>query len=416
MLEAGESRSNPYDEDRARECGALNDRLRNLATRRALLDGEEARALRDAERLDVHEQFGFGSLLSYLEHVFGYTPRVALDRLRVARALEALPLVTEALDTNALCYTAVRELTRVATATTEQAWLDAARDKPVGVIANLVAGHKQGDAPTDAPDAAIVERPYNLDLLPEVVGRLREVRADMDHEVGRRVTDSELVIALCEAWLSSEPCLEADEIDRDRDQDATAAEGSDASSDAATVGLDDLAVVLGKSAIEYGLDQMAEAGRNRRPSLDNGRARYQVAISLCPACSRGHQDGGGLALPVRPATLARAECDAQRIGSLDDHVPGRATQDISPVTRRFVFRRDHGRCQVPGCRAHRHLEVHHVVPRAAGGSNDISNLVLLCGGCHTRVHEGTLTLSGLVGGLGVVRYERFAESRGEMRG
>ncbi|HTE53339.1 MAG TPA: HNH endonuclease signature motif containing protein, partial [Kofleriaceae bacterium] len=45
-----------------------------------------------------------------------------------------------------------------------------------------------------------------------------------------------------------------------------------------------------------------------------------------------------------------------------------ASQSIPPRIRREVWRRDHGRCRVPGCRAARFLEVHHIVPRALGGA------------------------------------------------
>ncbi|HET6202128.1 MAG TPA: HNH endonuclease signature motif containing protein, partial [Planctomycetota bacterium] len=35
-------------------------------------------------------------------------------------------------------------------------------------------------------------------------------------------------------------------------------------------------------------------------------------------------------------------------------------------------------------------EVHHVVPRAAGGSNEAGNLATLCSRHHGLVHEGSL--------------------------
>ncbi|MFC6752781.1 HNH endonuclease [Halorubrum tibetense] len=37
--------------------------------------------------------------------------------------------------------------------------------------------------------------------------------------------------------------------------------------------------------------------------------------------------------------------------------------------------------------AARVLEVHHVVPRANGGTNDLSNLITLCPDCHEDVHD-----------------------------
>jgi 5-methylcytosine-specific restriction endonuclease McrA len=55
--------------------------------------------------------------------------------------------------------------------------------------------------------------------------------------------------------------------------------------------------------------------------------------------------------------------------------------------RREVLVRDAHRCRMPGCGRSRFLEVHHVRPRAAGGSNRAENLVTLCSGCHGVLHE-----------------------------
>jgi hypothetical protein len=49
-----------------------------------------------------------------------------------------------------------------------------------------------------------------------------------------------------------------------------------------------------------------------------------------------------------------------------------------------VLRRDGYRCR--GCGAGGSLDVHHIVARAHGGSNDPSNLVSLCPGCHGLAH------------------------------
>src|ERR1700753_1359693 len=86
--------------------------LRKLARRRAGLDAEEARWLREAERCEIWRELGMVSAIDYLERVFGYSPRAAQDRLRVARALGELPVLTDALAKGELAYSAVRELTR----------------------------------------------------------------------------------------------------------------------------------------------------------------------------------------------------------------------------------------------------------------------------------------------------------------
>jgi hypothetical protein len=65
--------------------------LRRIANRRAALDAEEARWLREADRLRIWRKLGFATVLEYLEDAFGHAPRTAKERLRVATALGELP-------------------------------------------------------------------------------------------------------------------------------------------------------------------------------------------------------------------------------------------------------------------------------------------------------------------------------------
>jgi hypothetical protein len=96
-------------------------------------------------------------------------------------------------------------------------------------------------------------------------------------------------------------------------------------------------------------------------------------------------------------------CDAQHIGSIDGDAPERAYQDIPPSVARLVWRRDGGRCRVPGCRSSRGLELHHLVHRSDGGSHDAANIALICSSCHQAHHEGTLTITGTAEHLEVRR-------------
>lgn len=61
---------------------------------------------------------------------------------------------------------------------------------------------------------------------------------------------------------------------------------------------------------------------------------------------------------------------------------------VARATRRLVLERDDYRCVL--CGATEHLEVHHIVTRAEGGSNDPDNLVTLCMACHSDTHERPL--------------------------
>jgi 5-methylcytosine-specific restriction endonuclease McrA len=92
--------------------------------------------------------------------------------------------------------------------------------------------------------------------------------------------------------------------------------------------------------------------------------------------------------------LSRSESERMRCDAAVCEHGGRNTTTIPPRVRREVLARDQHRCQAPGCGRTRFLEVHHVVSRKQGGSNQADNLVTLCGSCHRLYHER--------GGCGVV--------------
>src|SRR5262245_33815787 len=107
------------------EWREVDRRLREYARHRASLDAAEAFDLLRAEQLKLHVLHGFVSMYEYMERVLGYGPHAARERMRVARTLAQLPQTTAALARGKLTYSAVRELTRVATAETEASWLAA---------------------------------------------------------------------------------------------------------------------------------------------------------------------------------------------------------------------------------------------------------------------------------------------------
>src|ERR1043166_3246470 len=309
--------------------------LRATAAKRAGLDAEELCLLREAEALQIWRPLGMVSALDYLERVFGYTPRVAEERLRVARALGDLPRLGEELASGQLPFSAVRELTRVVTPGTEADWIAAAAGKNVRQIEDLVSGHRPGDRPDDAPDPEARTHVVRFELAASTFAQLRQARQVLDDEHGRRLSDDELIAALSDTVLDDTPATEP-----------------------------------------------------------TGRAKFQIAVTVCERCKQGWQEGAGKTIPIDTAAVERARCDAQHIGSLDGDGPERAHQDVPPSTVRFIWRRDGGRCRVPGCRSARALEIHHLVHRADGGGHEASNLALLCSSCHLAHHRGTLVISG----------------------
>ncbi len=305
-----------------------------IARRRAELDAEEARTLREAERVRIWRHVGLASMLAYMESRLGYAPRTAYERLRVARALARLPALERALAEGTLAHSAVRELTGVVNPDTEAAWIESVRGKNLRQVEEQVRGRRPGALPGESADPDLRPRVLRFELSPATYALLRQAQAALADELGHHLDDDELVAELARRAL--EPAVEV----------------------APTV------------------------------------ARHQVAITLCERCERGWQDGGGAVIEIDRPAIETALCDAQHVGRLDDDRPRRAAQDVSPATRRLVWRRDHGTCQAPGCRSGRNLDVHHVVHRADGGGHEAANLTVLCSACHHALHRGLLTVTG----------------------
>lgn len=57
-----------------------------------------------------------------------------------------------------------------------------------------------------------------------------------------------------------------------------------------------------------------------------------------------------------------------------------------------VMNRDSYTCQICGAK-HTKLEVHHIVYRSKGGTDDEDNLITLCETCHKKVHKGEINVS-----------------------
>jgi hypothetical protein len=327
-----------------------HEALLRLAAKRAGLDFEEGRWLLAALRAGTHLRLGYGSFHEYTERLFGYGVRVTQEKLRVAEALEELPATARELEAGRVSFSAVREVTRVATPKTEREWLEMAQERTVRELEQLVSGHRPGSLPDDAPDASAKRHVLRLDVSGEVLATFREAMAKIRRDAGEALDDDAAILLLARTVLGG--------------------------------------------------------------PQDEGRSSYQVAFSICECCGKGRQQGRGELVEVAPEVVEMATCDGQNIGTVsrDAHVgadvqaPGdlevesssftRATQTIPPALRRGVLRRDEGRCRVAGCQHATFVDVHHLVPRAGGGGHSSENLVTLCSAHHRAIHRGELLIEG----------------------
>ena len=80
----------------------------------------------------------------YVDRVLGMSGRDLAERLRAAEALRDLPATSEALREGRICWSAAREITRAANATTEDGYLKRAAGKRMREIEKFCAGKTRG--------------------------------------------------------------------------------------------------------------------------------------------------------------------------------------------------------------------------------------------------------------------------------
>ena len=111
----------------------------------------------------------------------------------------------------------------------------------------------------------------------------------------------------------------------------------------------------------------------------------------------GHASIQGVG-PISAEVARRLACNADMTLSLD--APDGRCLDQKPLQRHptdaqriEVRRRDNG-CRFPGCGCRNVTDVHHVVWVSKQGPTVLSNLLTLCVGHHSRVHELGWKLDG----------------------
>ena len=311
----------------------IDHRLKELAAAKAGLDYVIGRYLLAAKRKgkSMYEEHGFTSFVAYAAQRLGAKMRFVREHIRVAHALESLPRMSEAMVNGERSFSALQELTRVATRQTEDAWLDESAGKNQREIEVMVSGRVQGDRPEDPLDPDLVPKVIRLEVAPDVYATYREALVHIRREVDESLSEEEL---------------------------------------------------------------FAEMVRRSVGGLGEGEAPFQVALSECPSCRRVRQQAGGEMVEVDRSVLEQAECDGLHIGRVDGGLPSRAFSTVSPAVRRMVLARHGGRCGAPGCTNSAWVHIHHFDQGASRGDHDPDRLICLCSTHHRLHHKGKLLVRG----------------------
>lgn len=272
----------------------------------------------------LYRELGYSSMSLYARKALGFSETRTGDFMRLARKLDELPAVKAALPE--IGYTKAREIVTVASPRTEARWVHEAKSSS---RRELVKKVKRVKARVKKPAAELFEGPEPLaDEVP--------VRVSVDFTPEQFARWEALLEKLAKAGVTGDRA-------------------------------------------ELVLNGLAASLETTVPSTETTpRGAVQIHVHQCPDC--GKTEAGGRRLGR--ADTERIACDA------DVSEPGkRNTSTIPPRTRREVLARDRHRCRAPGCARTRFLEIHHVVSRAMGGTNDPTNLITLCSACHRLWHE-----------------------------
>jgi Domain of unknown function (DUF222)/HNH endonuclease len=312
--------------------------------------------------------WGDGKLAScahWLNFKCGLNLGAAREKVRVAHALQKLPLIAASMGRGELSYSKVRALTRVACRATERDLLNIALHGTAYHVEKTVRLYRRALQVQELSREASQQESRSVSYYWEEDGSL-VLKARLPAVGGA------LVVKALEAALAQVP---EHEVCMERSEEwplSHAARRADA------------LVRMAESALKAG-------GRDAKSA-----EHYQVVIHVDAQSLSAQAPGraeveGGPSLAVE--TIKRLGCDASVVGVIEDGKGqplsvGRRTRSIPPAIRRALRARDESGCQFPGCTYERYLDAHHIEHWAHGGRTELSNLVTLCRWHHRLVHEG----------------------------
>jgi 5-methylcytosine-specific restriction endonuclease McrA len=294
----------------------------------------------------LYKELGYAGIYEYAEAEFGFAPGKTQQLSRAGEQLKELPHLDRALAEGALGWTKVRTLARVATRSTEEEWIQLAAEKSSRELEELASSSLPGDTPPEPDDEDLEELEYawatirfekhHYEQLMRAAVRIRTRLGDPDLSL------SQLLLTLAER-----------ELERGHEEEVVAA-----------------------------------------PRGENAfREQYRIIEHRCPECDRAWTEGRGGRQELPRQTRELAECDAEVVqGDSNHEKAGHVSRTIPPAVRRAVLVRDDGKCQVPGCRNHRYLDLHHIEHRQHGGDHHPDNLTVVCSTHHDLLHRDVLTV------------------------
>jgi hypothetical protein len=363
----------------------LARRITSGAVRLAAATAAWLALIAEFDRREGWGGYGIRSCAHWLAWQCGLSTGAAREHVRVARALQSLPLTAAAFAGGRLSYSKVRAVTRVAEPATEGALLTVAHETTASQLERVVREWRRDEAPS--PRA--VQEKQRFDHHWDDDGNLH-LRICLDAETGA-------------AFLAGVDSLVERAAHRERaagkKADVAAHEGT---AEKAVEEDDEVALARERTTARrcaaLGRLGTAAAEADRRAG-DPPRREVVVHVDAAvladdAAAGVAHIEGGPA---LHPAQVRRMLCEATVVSMLERGreplAVGRARRFATRAQRRALYRRDGG-CARPGCPETRieRLHAHHLRHWLFGGATDVSNMALLCDADHGLVHDLDLVL------------------------
>ena len=350
----------------------LVDEITTLAGHLNAANARFLALIAELDRRGGWAEWGVKSCAHWLNWKCGIDLGAAREKVRVARALEALPRMAGLMAEGRLSYAKVRAMTRVADDSNESYLLNIALHGTASHVENVVRGYRRALDAEELTREAIQQRDQGFLYYTGDDGSL-VIRGQLPAEIGA------LFVRALEAAEDSLPIPE---------------------NVSAETSLDDRHH-LRKRRVEA-LATLAESFLATGPRDLSGADRHQIVVHV-DAETLKHSHAGRCELERGPSiaseTARRLACDASIVRILENEQGepldvGRKTRTIPPGIRRALSSRDKG-CRFPGCSFKRYVDGHHVKHWANGGETKLSNLVTLCRFHHRQVHEGQVVVETL---------------------
>ena len=356
----------------------------------------------ELDRREVWARQGALTCAHWLSWACGIDPHTAREKVRVARALPELPLLSEAMAKGELGYSKVRALTRIATPENEPDLLEIGLHGTAQHVEKFVRLYRQARRAEETERADAQHQERALTFWHEDDGTV-VVHGRFPPEMGARILSA--LDAAMDAHAEEQPAA-AWEHEYAPPVVPHGASGANTGANAAdcpsvptspdvprgTRPRGPARTVRRADALAWMADRVFEpAGAAPPLSLH----RHDVVVHV-DAEVLAHRNAGRCEIEHRSAiaaeTARRLCCDGGIVATVDGPQGeplgvGRRTRAIPPAVRRALHNRDRG-CRFPGCPATHRLHGHHVQHWANGGETALDNLVLLCPAHHRLVHEG----------------------------